>query len=59
VADLERIFEPFYTTRAQGTGLGLPIARRLVALHGGSLTAENAPDGGAVFCIRLPAVVPA
>ena len=58
-ADLERIFEPFYTTRAQGTGLGLPIARRLVALHGGSISAENAPDGGAVFRIRLPAVVPA
>jgi two-component system sensor histidine kinase HydH len=58
-ADLERIFEPFYTTRAQGTGLGLPIARRLVALHGGSITADNAPDGGAIFCIRLPAVAPA
>ncbi len=57
IPDLERIFEPFYTTRAQGTGLGLPIARRLVALHGGSITAENAPDGGAVFHIRLPAVV--
>lgn len=52
--DLERIFEPFYTTRARGTGLGLPIARRLVALHGGSITAENAADGGALFCIRLP-----
>lgn len=55
VADLERIFEPFYTTRARGTGLGLPIARRLVALHRGSLTADNAPDGGAIFSIRLPA----
>ena len=39
--------------------LGLPIARRLVALHGGSITADNAPDGGAIFCIRLPAVAPA
>lgn len=52
--DLERIFEPFYTTRARGTGLGLAIARRLVSLHGGSLTASNAPDGGALFSIRLP-----
>lgn len=55
--DLERIFEPFYTTRARGTGLGLPIARRLVALHGGTLTADNSPDGGAIFCIRLPAAL--
>jgi two-component system sensor histidine kinase HydH len=53
-SDLERIFEPFYTTRARGTGLGLPIARRLVELHGGSITASNAKDGGALFCIRLP-----
>ena len=53
--DLERIFEPFYTTRARGTGLGLPIARRLVSLHRGSITADNAPDGGAIFSIRLPA----
>lgn len=52
--DLEKIFEPFYTTRARGTGLGLPIARRLTALHGGSITASNAPDGGALFCVRLP-----
>jgi two-component system sensor histidine kinase HydH len=55
--DLEKIFEPFYTTRARGTGLGLPIARRLTALHGGSITAKNAPDGGALFCVRLPATI--
>lgn len=52
--DIEKIFEPFYTTRARGTGLGLPIARRLVVLHGGTLTASNAPEGGALFCVRLP-----
>ena len=45
--DEERIFEPFFTTRTSGTGLGLAVARRVVELHGGSLTAANHPQGGA------------
>jgi two-component system sensor histidine kinase HydH len=50
----ERIFDPFFTTRTTGTGLGLAVARRVVELHGGTLTAANHPKGGAVFRIALP-----
>lgn len=46
-----RIFEPFFTTRAKGTGLGLPIARRIIEAHQGTITVENRPTR---FIIRLP-----
>ena len=52
--DEERIFSPFYTTRTTGTGLGLAVALRVVELHGGTITAGNHPDGGAVFRIAIP-----
>ena len=51
---LERVFEPFVTFRAQGLGLGLTISRSIVAAHGGSIRAENNPDGGATFRCLLP-----
>jgi len=53
---IERIFEPFWTTRAagEGTGLGLSIARQIVEEHNGSITAGRSPLGGALFTIRLP-----
>lgn len=54
-ADRERIFEPFVTTRARGIGLGLAVARQVVALHGGTLLALDAPGGGALFRIEIPA----
>jgi len=58
-AELETIFEPYrrlaQPSGAPGTGLGLPIARQLVELMGGTLEAENRPDGGARFVVRLPA----
>ena len=51
----ERIFDPFFTTRTTGTGLGLALARRIVELHGGSIIARTADDGGALFRVELPA----
>jgi two-component system, NtrC family, sensor kinase len=52
---LARIFEPFYTTKERGTGLGLAYARRIVTEHGGSIRCESAPGRGTTFALRLPA----
>ncbi len=52
---VERLFEPFYTTKAAGTGLGLHVSRRIVQSHGGRLDAANAPGAGAAFRLVLPA----
>jgi len=49
------IFEPFITTRVRGTGLGLPVARRIAEQHGGTLVGANHPSGGAIFELRFPA----
>ena len=56
-AVLPRIFDPFFTTKevGQGTGLGLAITYGIVQEHGGSISAGNMPDGGAIFTISLPA----
>jgi PAS domain S-box-containing protein len=51
--DLQRIFIPFFTTKSKGHGVGLALAHRVITDHGGTLTAANAPEGGAVFTIRL------
>jgi signal transduction histidine kinase len=53
-ADLQRIFIPFFTTKATGHGVGLALAHRVITQHGGTLTASNRKGGGAVFTLRLP-----
>lgn len=61
IKDPKRIFDPFYTTKGvgKGTGLGLSICYGIVKEHGGDITANNAPGGGALIEIRLPAAVAA
>jgi PAS domain S-box-containing protein len=53
-ARLALVFEPFFTTKPNGLGMGLPISRRIIEAHGGSIRAENNPDGGAKFAFALP-----
>jgi signal transduction histidine kinase len=57
---LSKIFEPFYTTKAQGMGLGLAICHGIVERHKGRIWAESGGDGaaaGATFYVRLPVAV--
>ncbi|MDR0528092.1 MAG: HAMP domain-containing protein [Zoogloeaceae bacterium] len=51
---LPRIFEPYITTKSRGTGLGLPIVKKIIAEHHGEITARNLPEGGAALFILLP-----
>ncbi len=53
--NMDRIFHPFFTTKSQGTGMGLPICRSIVEAHNGHLSVRPAADRGSVFQISLPA----
>ena len=55
---VERIFEPFVTTKRDGMGIGLSISRSIIETHGGRLWFEPNPEGGTIFRFTLPAVLP-
>lgn len=57
--DRDKLFDPFFTTKAEGGGLGLSIAMTIAHRHDGTIEAENAKTGGAVFTVRLPLSGPA
>src|SRR6185295_1720045 len=54
----ERLFHSFFTTKPEGIGLGLSIARSIIEAHGGAIRAETHPEGGASFSFLLPARQP-
>jgi two-component system, NtrC family, sensor histidine kinase HydH len=55
---VERLFEPYFTTKPGGSGLGLAVSRQIARAHGGSLAAENVAGGGALFRLSLPLAPP-
>jgi C4-dicarboxylate-specific signal transduction histidine kinase len=56
-ADMDKPFEPFWSGKSDGMGIGLAISRAIAAAHHGTLVACNGPHGGAVFCLQLPVEV--
>ena len=51
----DKVFDPFYTTKSDGTGIGLSLCHRIITDHGGTMRVETSQWGGAEFVIELPA----
>ena len=58
-AQRDSIFNPFFTTKPQGVGLGLAIVSKIVDEHGGKIAVESEPGKGSIFCVLLPMERPA
>ncbi len=54
---VDQLFEPFFSTKVEGTGMGLAIARSIIEAHGGTLSGENCEKGGAIFTVCLPEAI--
>ncbi len=53
---LDAIWQPFFTTKSTGLGMGLSVSRSIIQAHGGRISAENHPDGGAMFTFEIPVI---
>ena len=58
LTDPERLFEPFFSTKSEGLGMGLNICRTIIESHHGRLWATSNPEGGTIFRFTLPCVDP-
>jgi signal transduction histidine kinase len=55
LSNMDNLFVPFFTTKPEGSGIGLALSRQIAEAHRGRLTIENRPDGvGCLACVRLP-----
>jgi signal transduction histidine kinase len=57
VDTISKLFTPFFTNKRKGTGLGLPVSKKIIDDHGGSIKVESRPDSGSTFTINLPSIV--
>lgn len=57
VDTISKLFTPFFTNKRKGTGLGLPVSKKIIDDHGGTIKVTSRPDGGSIFTVNLPSIV--